>query len=150
MRTVLLLGACLSLAGCSEPAEVDCDVVTNEIYDCMDRLAGLATAEIEGCIPLQASERIEGTWAQDFEFNQFYENRRLTFEEAFHFPDITTSVWPGEGVEPVDTPETSSVVWVVFEGRRPVCEASDDHRDIWMDRVIESEVIEERPSPWYE
>ena len=139
------------LSGCDEAAEPDCDAVREEIFECMDWIGERPImGDLDDCIPMQQPETIEGTWAQGFEFNQFYEGRRLTFDEAFQFPETTTSVWPQEGIEAVGDPEANSVVYVSFEGRRPVCDASDDHRDIWMDRVIASEVIEERPSAWYE
>lgn len=106
---------------------------------------------VKECLPPVDQSRFEGTWATDFEFDEFFEGQELAADDAWQFRDHTTKLEvEGTTLEPFTTDKNASVLYVEFSGRKVPCGIfGPDYDVIVVDRVISRRVIESRPSEWY-
>lgn len=115
----------------------------------MDRTAGSGErnggAIFDECIPMSVPQRFTGTWATDFEFNQFHEGQVLTAEEAWQRQDATDRLW-GDALERNASDNSAYVMEVEFVGRYPLCNLTEPGRDILVDDLIHARTIERTSS----
>jgi hypothetical protein len=151
MRHWSLLFALVSLSGCSDAQPIDCEVVEQEVFACLDRYTdgGEIRSFFEECVPMAHAQRFRGTWATTFEYNEFYNGKLVTAEEAWQFPQPSTNlVVDDTDLEKFEVDDLANVLEVEFIGRRPICNLTDPVRDILVEKVISVRVIDERPSGW--
>lgn len=104
------------------------------------------------CFPYSAPERISGTSAQSFEFNQFYEdqNQPIGAKRAFAIQDnpVTLETATDQLYDTLHPRKNgawlSQVSQIVFEGRRPLCDFGWAHW-IVVDRVVSQNVEFSKP-----
>jgi hypothetical protein len=106
---------------------------------------------VEECLPSVEPSRFEGTWANDFEFDEFHQGRKLAADDAWRFTDSTTKLEVGgTALESFTTDRNASVLYVEFTGRKVPCAIfGPDYDVIVVDRVISRDIIENRLSNWY-
>jgi len=145
--TTLLIVA--ALTACSDKRPVDCEVLRDETFACMDRVAGSgernSSAIFDECFPMSEPQRFTGTWATDFEVNEFHEGQALTAEEAWRHQDATDRLW-GTALERHASDNSAYVMEVEFVGRYPLCNLTQPGRDIIVDDLIRARTVERTPS----
>jgi hypothetical protein len=148
MRHWLLLIVVTSLSACSEEQLVDCKIAEQEVFACTGRFVQRTGSDFfEECVPMTEPQRFHGTWATDFEFNEFYSGKVVAAEDAWQFPEPTTRLW-GDPLEKYERDGLANVLEVEFVGRRPICNFTEPVRDIIVDELIHVRVIDQRPSKW--
>ena len=144
--TFLIVGA---LTACSDERPVDCKVLRDEAFACMDRTAETGERNVgaifDECVPMSEPQRFTGTWVTDFEFNQFHEGQVLPAEEAWQHQDATDRLW-GDALERHASDNSAYVMEVEFVGRYPLCNLTEPGRDIIVDDLIHARTIERTPS----
>jgi hypothetical protein len=145
----MLVGAVLTLIACDVKKPLDCKVVENEIHTCFkqNRAEPSQDRVFQKCVPLAEPERFHGTWATDFEFNEFYAGEILPTERVWQFPKPSTSLVIGKSeLRKYNSNHMAHVLEVKFIGRRPVCNVTEPYRQIIVDQVSDVKVIESRPT----
>ena len=132
--TTLLIVA--ALTACSDKRPVDCEVLRDETFACMDRVAGSgernSSAIFDECFPMSEPQRFTGTWATDFEVNEFHDfpsrTKRKTRPsgERFQLFYVATAFFPAGG-SLILTPATFSVKEKESNGMR----LAKRHKIIW-------------------
>ena len=139
----------LALAGCSDAPPADCQTAIREWPQCFDRYRDRPRAFFLNCIPYAAPERMAGSWARDFEFEEFYENQTIPLAQAIRFrPRSVRLLLDAPLHRDANGTLQASVSWIEFEGRRPVCDIIPEERMIVVDRVVSERIVEIRPSEW--
>lgn len=146
MRRWLLLIAVSWQSACSGAQTIDCKVAEQEVFACLDRFVQRSDSDFfEDCVPMAEPQRFHGTWATDFEFNEFYSGKIVAAEDAWRFPEPTTRLW-GDALEKYSADDLASVLEIEFVGRRPICNFTEPVRNIIVDELIHVRVIDQRPS----
>lgn len=152
-RSALLIGLiCLSASKAAEP--INCETVEKDLDACADRVLrvdrGGERVFIEECLKLAEAERFHGTWATDFEFNEFYNGEMLAPNQVWQFPEPSTVlVTEGSDLGGYDIGASAKVFEVDFIGRRNACNLTEPIRAIVVDEVMDVRLIDDRPSDWY-
>jgi hypothetical protein len=110
-----------------------------------------ARATYLACIPYSKSQRIAGTWAGDFEYDPFFDGEKVTFERAFsqHSPFTTLSPDPELARNSAGVRQ-KTLKYIEFDGRRPLCKVPNSPPVFIVEHVVSEQIIETRPSPWFE
>ncbi len=148
MKLAGLALSSLILAGCAPAQPLDCKAVARQMLQCTANKGG-QTSFFE-CQPYSKSQRIKGTFAYDFEFNEFYEGRKISADHAWQFPERSTKLLIGKPLHLDANGNPKEIVtYLVFEGRRPLCDLIPEERWLIVDRIISEELIRARQSTWY-
>jgi hypothetical protein len=152
MRLLLIASGVLMVASCGTSASPDCAKVRKEWPRCLETYENrpdLAREFFLNCLGYSEPQRIAGTWARDFEFNEFYEGQRVPFEQAWQFRLRSIPLLSDVPVpKAAEAKGQASVAWIEFEGRRPLCDVIPEDGTILVDRIYSMRVIEARPSKW--
>lgn len=149
MKFHVAVAATLALAGCNS-TPVNCGTVKQQLDGCLAKHRRAGSREVAlNCFPYSASERISGTWAHSFEFNQFYEDRdHIAVDRAFTVQDnpVQLDAVSDALYDTLDPKKggLSQIAQIVFEGRRPLCDFGLD-RWIVVDRVVSQKIVFSRP-----
>jgi hypothetical protein len=149
MRYLSLMIAIASLPSCNRAGPLNCKAIEQRVYACLDRFAqGAEQLKFFGeCMPMSQPQRFRGTWATDFEFNQFQSGEATPSADPLKLSEPYYQLW-GHSLEKYQVGSWATVAEMEFIGRRPVCDLTDPARDILVDRVIRVRVIDQRPSEW--
>lgn len=149
MRQTLTLITLAALSACGAEPPTNCAVARKKVYACIDRItkAGRPSSDniFDVCVPMADPRRFRGTWAKDFEFNEFHEGQKIKAEDAWQHHEPTTRLW-GDALEQYTSDEMAYVIEIEFVGRRPVCNFTEPVRDIVVDDLIRTDIIERSPS----
>lgn len=148
----MLLAAFIGLlAACSASPPPDCNEIAKQIPECMGKYADMNSRDILlKCEPYSKPQRIAGTWAHDFEFDEFYEAREIAAEEAWKYRDRSTELLTDAPLMTDAAGVTQATVsYVIFEGRRPLCDLGGWKNWLIVDRILSERIIEARASEWY-
>lgn len=118
---------------------------------CLDGFADKdGRAFLIGCQPYSETQRIAGTFAEDFEFNEFIEGSKISANEAWQIRERSTKLDIEQPLHlDTDGNPKAIVTYLVFDGRRPLCDLIPEERWLIVDRIVSEEPIELRRSGWY-
>lgn len=151
MKSPALALAAIAFSNCASSEPVDCRVVQAQMPACLERFADRGgRAFLVGCQPYSEPQRIAGTFVEDFEFNEFFEGRRVSPDRAWQFPERSTRL---DIERPLHLDAAGNpmaiVTYLVFEGRRPLCDLIPEERWLIVDRIVSEQPIQVRQSEWY-
>lgn len=149
MRYSLILITVGALTACSEAQPIACEVAQQEAFACIERVTrsgqNYGDAIFDECVPMSGSQRFKGTWATDFEFNEYYDGKVVSADDAWQHPEPTTRLW-GDALEQYTSDDMAHVIEIEFVGRRPLCNFTEPVRDIVVDDLVRARIIERSPS----
>ena len=138
----------------SELAEgPDCKLDEAKLRACMKKYAGRDYELFSSCLRYSEPERIAGTWSRNFEWNEFYEGRELSSQEAFRLQQPSVGLLArSTGGLPRDSKgvRLRTVSYIEFIGRRPLCDVTPGYRTLLIDSMILERTIDAEPSVWYQ
>ena len=148
LTSSVLAGATLSVAACGQSEALDCREAYRELDACAEKvLAGGGEFQWDQCLPYSAPLIITGLFAHDFEYNVFLEGPYADQRDPWETPLFASKLaWDHDLHKGADGKQLATVSRVTFEGRRPLCLALPDEQWIIVDRLIEEEVVQSRPS----
>jgi hypothetical protein len=147
MARWLPVAAAIALSGCNQSRPLDCKAIEQAVFTCLERHKSPdQLRRFRDCVPLAKPEKFRGTWAQDFEFNKFYNGKQVSPSQAWQFPIPSTGlVTEGSRLEHYAARKMAAVLDVSFIGRRTACNLTEPYRQIVVDHVIDVKEIEVRP-----
>ena len=126
-----------------------------QFYDCFEQFQyvteeGGIASDFEGmwyaCIPHSEPKIIEGSWATDFEWNAFFEGRRVTPKGAFPEDFLPPNLAFKEGVEMPPQSSMHARLWALkFVGREEICNLDDAPPTFFVEEILEQELVWEVP-----
>ncbi|MBX7458915.1 hypothetical protein K3152_11715 [Qipengyuania sp. 1NDH17] len=115
--------------------------------DCYERYATSSDDSFEpmwyACIPHSEPKVIRGSWALDFEWNAFFENKEPTPREAFPKDYLPPNLAFKTGVERPDGRDGKVRLWrVTFMGREQTCNLFPEiPPTFFVERIIDKELV---------
>jgi hypothetical protein len=144
----MIVGAVV--ASCSASPPTNCEDAEQNLLQCMSEYGPIGSRELLlNCVPYSKSERISGTWAHGFEFNEFYEGEAVSVHDALQSQERSVKLLEPENYFEKFKPVPTRVSTIVVEGRRPLCNFFPDeaYQESWIvvDRIISERTVFSRP-----
>ena len=148
LSNTVLVASTLWVAACGQNKPLDCREVYRELDVCFEQeMSAGGQLKLDKCLPYSDPVTITGLYAHDFEYNVFLEGPYADQQDPWEVPLFTSKLlWDHDLHKGADGKHLATVSRVTFEGRRPLCLALPDEQWIIVDRLIEEEVVQSRPS----
>jgi hypothetical protein len=152
MRTGVIATAVL-FSGCANQPEGpprNCVEARAQFSRCVGRFETVSNGTISlnfeamwyACVPHSKPQLFEGSWAVDFEWSRFYENRRPSPKEAFaafEGPELAFK----RSINAPPSSENKARLWAIrFIGREESCQLFPNTQPtIFVERVIDRKLV---------